>query len=669
MKTNTTNNAMRRGASHRAYMASAGLLSAAFVLFSPAPGLAANEAAQAKWVQAEGEVEVLIEDFANTSRTRHFLNTENGRFELKLKGRAKHPENGAKVRVTGTQSGSYLELNDSGTTSIQVLSPASIPALVGEQKTAVMLVNFVDDASQPLTPTGASNLVFTTVSNWYRENSFQQTWLTGDVFGWATIPVSKSSCDPNKIAAEAQIAAAAAGADLSQYSRLVYMFPTNACTWSGLAGGTGPQSQTQAWINGDLSLRVVAHELGHNFGLLHAHGLDCDSTPLGESCFSYTYGDGTDIMGNGTGHFNAFHKERLGWLNRDVTPPITTITASGTFSLEPYSTTIDKPKALKVLKSTDPTTGIKTWYYIEYRQPIGFDSALATVGNLIKGVVIRTGTDGDADSSQLLDMTPQTNLTLDLKDAALETGRSFRDSAAGITIETLWADSASAGVSVIFDQSNCVRSTPGLALSPAQGPTVVAGTVVTYTLTVTNTDNSACGPSTFDLSKQVPTGWTANLANASLTVSPGAAGTTSFSVTSAATASAGTYGIQASAANRAAANYTVTRSGTYSVATPANTLSETVATNKAIYAKGETVAITATVTAGGKPVANASVSFTITKPTGATVTQTTTTKANGIASYSYRLNKTKDPLGNYQLRADAASGTSSVSAATSFAVQ
>ncbi len=35
------------------------------------------------------------------------------------------------------------------------------------------------------------------------------------------------------------------------------------------------------------------------------------------------------------------------------------------------------PRRSRCLKGTDPATGAKTWYYIEYRQPIGFDAALA----------------------------------------------------------------------------------------------------------------------------------------------------------------------------------------------------------------------------------------------------------------------------------------------------
>ena len=98
----------------------------------------------------------------------------------------------------------------------------------GEQKTAVILINFQDDASQPVTPAAAYSQVFGTVSDLYWEASYQKTFFSGNVFGWFTIPVSKTTCDTEQIAVEADKVANAAGASLAGYSRLVYLFPDNA---------------------------------------------------------------------------------------------------------------------------------------------------------------------------------------------------------------------------------------------------------------------------------------------------------------------------------------------------------------------------------------------------------------------------------------------------------
>lgn len=48
---------------------------------------------------------------------------------------------------------------------------------LGAQSTAVLLVNFVDDLSQPWTVTEAQDMVFGQVSDWFYEVSHNQTWL------------------------------------------------------------------------------------------------------------------------------------------------------------------------------------------------------------------------------------------------------------------------------------------------------------------------------------------------------------------------------------------------------------------------------------------------------------------------------------------------------------
>src|SRR5262249_54146674 len=159
------------------------------------------------------------------------------------------------------------------------------------------------------------------------------------------------------------------GVDLTSYRRLAYAFPANARTFRGTATVGGNPSE--AWFRSTLGTFTVAHELGHNFGLRHSHALECGTSTLGTGCSSVDYGDTVDLMGGASNHFNAFQKERLGWLNYGTSPPITTVVASGSYPLDLYETASSGPKALKVLKAVDATTGAKTFYYVEYRQAIG----------------------------------------------------------------------------------------------------------------------------------------------------------------------------------------------------------------------------------------------------------------------------------------------------------
>jgi hypothetical protein len=396
-------------------------------------------------VEIEGTLEVLQEDYANGARLRHFLDSGGTRLSLHFATNPPGHLTGDRVRVRGVLLDNMLAL-DSSTTSVQtVTAPAAGSNTFGSQSTLVLLVNFQDNPVAPYTLSETEGVVFTTTSNFDREGSYQQTWLTGNAFGWFTIAMSSTVCDTLTLAGLAQQAATGAGVNLSLYTRYVYVFPRNACTWTGMATVGGNPSK--AWINGDLNLKVVGHEMGHNFGLFHAHALDCGASPIVPPCTWTDYGDTLDIMGNTPGHFNAFMKERLGWLGSGTSPPIITVQTDGTYQLEPLeSAPGGAAKALKILRSTDPTTGKRTWFYVEFRQAIGFDGFLSTgYSNVLNGVVIRTGTESDGNTSYLLDMTPQTD---DWTDPALDGGLSFTDPLSGVTLKTISVNSTRVSVRV-----------------------------------------------------------------------------------------------------------------------------------------------------------------------------------------------------------------------------
>jgi len=306
--------------------------------------------------------------------------------------------------------------------------------------------------------TDVQNAFFTTANSFITENSYGQASLTGAVVGWYTIPDSVTTCNTSQIATDAKSAATAAGVNLSNYTRYVYFFPySTACGFSGASNVGGKPSDS--WINGTLNTYVIDHELGHAFGLWHSHSLACGTTAT--ICSSGTvveYGDLLDAMGTPQGaspDHNAYQKERLGWLNYGASPSIQTVTTSGTYTINVYESGGPGPKALKVLKSADPTTGAKTWYYLEARQAVGFDAFLLTdpqsyAQNETTGVLFHIGTDGNGNSADLLDMTPATPTHQGAYDPSLAVGQTFQDSAAGVTFTTKSVTSAGAAVSVQF---------------------------------------------------------------------------------------------------------------------------------------------------------------------------------------------------------------------------
>lgn len=525
-------------------------------------------------LQIEGTLEVSYEDYpGGEHRLRHFVTTPFGeRFALSFARNAPHQGNGRKVRLDGVLFGqaqhgsdSLLALEDgtsnvvwldnAGTSTTLDVTPA-VQYSLGEQKTLMILVNFSDKPDQPWTPSQAQDM-FNTLDAYIRENSAGRTWLSGGVAGWYTIALSSTVCDSYTLRNEAQGAAMQAGYNLGNYDRLIYVFPQNACGYAG-SGSVGGKP-TDAFINAQFDLHNLAHEFGHNLGLDHAHALDCGATSLGSSCDSIVYGDTLDVLGYyaGEGHYNAFNKERLGWLQ---TSEILTVSNSGNYSLVPYADLASSGvRVLKVAKPNDPNN----WYYVDFHQPVGFEAQLldgstVNVANITSGVTVRQA--GSNSYSELLDMTPGSGgLVSDWFDPALDQGLSFTDPTAGVTLTTTWADSQKAQVDVQFAASaSCVQNAPSVQVGAPVTQWGNAGQTLSYTVQLTNNDSSACAARSFALQNSLPSGWSTRFASASLTLAPGQSASTSLAVTSASSAAAAYYDLGVSTTQAPANSATLT---------------------------------------------------------------------------------------------------------------
>src|SRR5439155_17224619 len=120
-----------------------------------------------------------------------------------------------------------------------------------------------------------------------------------------------------------------------------------------------------------------------------------------------------------------------------------------------------------ILKSTDLSTGQRTWYYVESRQAIGFDGFLDDwyiSTNALNGVLIHTGSESTANSSYILDMTAATSTNWWF--TALVTGQSFQDPDTGLTITTESAAATGAAVTVRFGTP--VSTAPTVSVSTDQ---------------------------------------------------------------------------------------------------------------------------------------------------------------------------------------------------------
>lgn len=699
------------GAGHAQLLAIAAL---AFLTFFSIPSTASAQnsngnaatalqaaAARGPQVQLQGKLEILYQDFKDG---RHPLSlslkkSDGTRVPLKY---VDHPPThfltGDNVTVSGQMSGNSLVLysgstktsGSGGTTTTtsgdatgSTTSSIPVPNTFGAQYTLVILVNFQDDVVQPYTVSDAQTAFFSTASNFFLENSYGQTRLTGDVVGWYTIPESITTCNISSIATDAQTAAIANGVNLSAYTRYVYAFPQNsACGFAGSSDVGGNPSET--WINGTtgpggtLDIHVINHELGHAFGLWHSHLLQCGTSAT--ICSNGTileYGDPMDVMGTpqtASPDYNAYQKEVLGWLNYGSSPTIQTVTANGTYTITPYEDGTG-PNALKVLQSTNSTTGAKTFYYLEARQAIGFDAFVTawpygSTQNETTGVLFHLGTYGSGNTSELLDMTPATQPENSWFDSALTVGQSFSDPTAGVTFTPTQVGASGATVQITFGPV-CAPAAPNISVSPAQSQYVTSGTAVNFIATVTDKDSSSCAATTFILADVVPSGWSGVWSASSLSLSPGKAGSATLTVTSPVGTADGSYALNVSATNASSSSYSGSAAATYTINSAP--LSVTLATNQSSYLPGQTVGITATLMYGTSPASGASITLTVTPPKGKSTTLTGTTGSSGVALLYYKLPKSA-PAGTYQVQyGTSGSGTlaaaSTASASTSFIVQ
>lgn len=507
-----------------------------------------------------GTMEVRIATFedSQTERIDYVLHTDDGKIYYLYF--AEIPpvtlESGAKVKIAKgfklQRSERASDLLIGNTKDLTVTQAAPNLALVesfGPQRTIVMVVNYQDRPNEkPWTIDQVKANVFTTVNNVYYESSYRQTTVVGDAVGWFTVPFnSNTGCDPlvDDMPAYAEAAATAAGVNFANYRRKVYIFPNAVnCSWGGYGSIGRWDNWSYAWINGSNGPRLMGHELGHNIGIYHSNYLNCGSSVNTGTCTTVTYGDYADSMGRGTtAHFNAYHKDRLGWLNYQNSPPIQTVTSNGTFTIAPYETFDTNVKALKIAKRV-LSNGSTDYYYLEFRQPIGFDAELnCSTCDFTQGVVVHQGNSSNGNTNVILDFTPGDG---NMRRVALLPGRSFTDPLApngGVTFAVNSISAAGANVTVTFGSTppTCVRANQTMTINPTTTTYVAPGGSANYAISVRNNDSTACASSTFNLAATPPTGITSSLSAPALSVAPGGTGTSTLTVNTATSTPQGVY--------------------------------------------------------------------------------------------------------------------------------
>lgn len=351
---------------------------------------------------------------------------------------------GKQVTLAATRRGDALE--GARVVAVHGAAPAgglqpgfpSEPPASGERRVAVLLISAATDGARRWDPAETERVVFgpqESVASYFETASGGRASLAGDVHGWYS--GAYTSCDTLQIREQAMAAARADGVAFEDYHHVVVMFPRlDDCGFSGRADVYGPYS----WINGDQrDVRVISHELGHNFGLQHATAEHCaqDGVPvaMSETCTIDEYGDPLDVMGSGPDHlFSGARRIGLGWLDAAQSR---IADAPGVYELGSVNAGGGGVKELLV-----PRPG--PWFYnsqlpeyfaLELRTPLARFDAFAPDDPAVTGVGIRItyGPQYAGAYTRLLDLTPGSGRGH--RDGQLRAGERFTDPRSGATID------------------------------------------------------------------------------------------------------------------------------------------------------------------------------------------------------------------------------------------
>jgi len=345
--------------------------------------------------------------------------------------------------------------SDSGDGTSTISNRPSQAWANGNKKLLVVMVDFSDlpgrpvqksgsgipAKDQPVTEDDVHELINGTngVRQFYQDGSYGKTdiLLSAPVAGDSpdvtevlrlsqTASYYSNTGSSGALGTDARAAATAAGYNLDDYDRICYMF-TNLTNFDGGTkfngwGGRASVGGKDCWINGYWDFRVVAHELGHNWGLRHANLWKVsDGNPGSMAGSSQAYGDAHDTMGAASGsptkHFSHWAKSLLWWI---PDASVATVSESGVYRVYEFddgSADLNLTRALKIVR--DGTRD----YWIGYRRA-------GTLGAMADSAYVLWGYNSGYDEGDLLDMnTPGSGVN----DAGLTIGQTYQDEEKGIS--------------------------------------------------------------------------------------------------------------------------------------------------------------------------------------------------------------------------------------------
>jgi cysteine-rich repeat protein len=385
----------------------------------------------------------------------YFLNINGQRHAVTFTD-AKQPRliSGTTVILRGEFIDGKLTVDATDPSAVVVVTDPTTAHNRGDQHLAVILLKGTGQPD-PATPALEARLQLT--KEYIEEVSYGQATLSWEIFGWYETNVAQDIYDSLETLPVSE------DFDLSGFNRYLIIQDGNQC---GNCGTIGMISETVSTPFGEQEILysmvlmnavafvapgnsfTLAHELGHNFGLLHAQLYDCGdkSIDIPSRCTSVAYGDYFDVMGQGNMHYQAWYKKLIGWLDQ---ASIAQVTASGEYHLSPLVTPNSETLALEIPISYNHYPTAKS-YFVEYRQQEGFDAVSPYMHQ--PAVFVRLSLPNSVGNASGI-IAPQPNNYPN--NGFLTVGQSYYDSIHGILIQFKDIRAGQAVVRVIIPDTGC----------------------------------------------------------------------------------------------------------------------------------------------------------------------------------------------------------------------
>jgi len=281
-----------------------------------------------------------------------------------------------------------------------VASYGQIPTAKRAQSVIVILAEF-SDLKHKTTREHIYDLVFVQTDSYYREASYNATWITGDVTErWYMLPApfadygdltwsshgTKAQQDSRKRLVRDAIQSADQDVDFRKYIQVFIVIPVPAKSIPNFASSSWniPTSDGVKVDRATVQLETVrvdvfAHELGHCLGLRDLYDYDI-AAKVGDSNKAAIYAGRWELMSMCEGkpvHFCAYNKATLGWILTSQVNAIVYVGESKTVKVDPLEIANQSTYAIKIW------VGGQLCYFVEVRQQVGFDTVLPDYGVLV----------------------------------------------------------------------------------------------------------------------------------------------------------------------------------------------------------------------------------------------------------------------------------------------